>query len=320
MMSEYEEQPEENEELVDENEELVEEEYEEEPDPDAEYDEEGGDEEGPEVVEAGEDFAIEIPIRQLDGNVVEQVYNSDELSDLVTKGSHFDQLLQYAESYQKQAEQAVQEVKKSQALVDFVASDPLLARMTYMRANGYSEQDILNDVQQIMMNMNQNQNIDPLYEDMDETQKQIMNKVRQEEARREQLEKQLAELQTERMVDSVANHNSKIFDDALYETGLDYSGQNDIPKIQKAIAELYPHIDPRTTKFTKQQAKVILSHAGLNRRGSKTSAKIEQVNKAKSAPRVVGGSKSSGTNKRQVQQKLGHTIEERRKALLGLGL
>lgn len=321
MMSEYVEQPEENEELVDEQEELIEDDVvEDESELEEGYDEEDGEDEGPEIVEADEDFAIEIPVRQLDGNVVEQVYDSDELSNLVSKGAHFDQLLQYAEAYQKQAVQAAQEVKKSQALVDFVASDPLLARMTYMRANGFSEQDILNDVQQIMMNMNQNQNTDPLYDDMDETQKQIMAKVRQEEARREQLEQQLAALQAERMADSVANHNSKIFDEALYETGLDYSGQGDIPKIQKAIAELYPHIDPRTTKFTKQQAKVILSQAGLNRRGSKTSAKIEQVNKAKSAPRVVGGSKSSGTNKRQVQQKLGHTIEERRKALLGLGL
>jgi hypothetical protein len=121
------------------------------------------------------------------------------------------------------------------------------------------------------------------------------------------------------MVDTVANHNSKVFDDALAESGLDYSGSEDIPKIQKAIAELYPHIDPRSTKFTKQQAKAILTNAGLRRRGSKTSAKIEQVNKAKMAPRVIGGSKSSGTNKRQVQPKAGVGIEERRKALQALG-
>lgn len=319
MMSEYVEQPEENEELIDEQEELIEDEVVEDDeivDDESDFD----DEDGPEIVDAPEDFAIEIPVRQVDGNIVEQVYDSETLSEIVTKGAHFDQLMQYAEAYQRQAVAAQKEVQQTKALVDFVASDPLLARMTYMRANGFSEQDILNDVQQIMMNMNQNQNSDPLYDDMDETQKQIMAKVRQEEARREQLEQQLAAIQNERMVDSVANHNSKTFDDALYETGLDYSGQQDIPKIQKAIAELYPHIDPRTTKFTKQQAKVILSHAGLNRRGSKTSAKIEQVNKAKSAPRVIGGSKSSGTNKRQVQSKIGNTIEERRKALLGLGL
>lgn len=316
MMSEYVEQPEENEELMDDTDELIEEETVGE---DIEEEVEDVDDEGPEVIDADGDFAIEIPVRQVDGNVVEQLYDSETLSEIVTKGEHFDQLMQYAEQYQRQAVEAKREVQQTKALVDFVASDPILARMTYMRANGYSQQDILNDIQQVMMNMNQNQNFDPQFEDMDDTQKQILLKVRQEEARREQLEQQLASIQAERLADSVANHNSKIFDDALYETGLDYSGQQDIPKIQKAIAELYPDIDPRTTKFTKQQAKVILSHAGLNARRSKTTAKIEQVNKAKSAPRVVGGSKSSGTNKRQVQSKIGNTIEERRKALLGLG-
>lgn len=307
MNSEYVDSEEQQEELLQE-EEIAEEEVVEEGGEEDEYAEEGG----PEVVEADDDFAIEVPIQQLDGTYVEQVLDSDTLSVLVSKGTHYDSLLKYAEDYQRQAQQ-------SKALVDFVAGDPLLARMTYMRANGYSEQDILNDIQQLMMNMNQNSNTDPYLDELDDTQKHIYLKVKEEEAKRLQLEQQLASLQAERMVDTVANHNSKVFDDALAESGLDYSGSEDIPKIQRAIAELYPHIDPRSTKFTKQQAKAILANAGLRRRGSKTSAKIEQVNKAKMAPRVIGGSKSSGTNKRQVQPKVGNTIEERRKALLGLG-
>jgi hypothetical protein len=312
MQSEYVEQPEENEELLDQEEEFIEEEVADEEYEEGEYsDEEEGSE--PEVIDAPDDFAIELPIRQLDGSVVEQVYDSDSLSELVNKGVHFDTLLREAQNYQQLASQ-------SKALVDFVAGDPLLARMTYMRANGFSEQDILNDIQQIMTNMNQNQNTDPYMDELDDTQKQIYMKVKQEEQRREQLERQLAEIQNERLVDGVANHNSKVFDSALADLGLNYEGSADIPKIQKAVSELYPNVDPRTFKFNKQQAEAILRYAGLQKRGSKTSAKIQQVNKAKSAPRVIGGSKSSGTNKRQVQQKLGHTIEERRKALLGLGL
>lgn len=312
MQSEYVDQQEENEELLDQEEEFVEEEVVDEYDDQEEYTEEEENSE-PEVIDAPEDFAIELPVRQLDGTYTEQVYDSDSLSELVSKGTHFDTLLQQAQHYQQQANQ-------SKALVDFVAGDPLLARMTYMRANGFSEQDILNDIQQIMMNMNQNQNTDPYMDELDDTQKQIYMKVKQEEARREQLEKQLAEIQNERLADSVANHNSKVFDSALSDLGLNYEGEADIPKIQKAVSELYPNVDPRTTKFSKQQAEAILRYAGLQKRGSKTSAKIQQVNKAKTAPRVIGGSKSAGTNKRQVQQKLGNTIEERRKALLGLGL
>jgi hypothetical protein len=127
-------------------------------------------------------------------------------------------------------------------------------------------------------------------------------------------------MQAERMVETVATHNSRVFDEALVDLGLDYTGEADIPKIQKAVAELYPNVDARTTKFSKQQAQAILRYAGLSKRSSKTSSKIQQVSKAKTAPRVIGGSKSAGTNKRQIQQKLGNTIEERRKALLGLGL
>lgn len=284
----------------------------EQPEDDQEIDEVSDEESDTEVVDAPDDFQVEIPVRQLDGTYREQVFDQESLAHVVSKGQHFDELLQQAQILQQQANQ-------SKALVDFVARDPVLSRMTYMKANGYTEQEILNDLQQIVSNMNQNQT-DPYLDELDDTQKQIYLKVKDEEARRIQLESQLQALQQERMTESIASHNSKMFDEALAETGLNYTGEADIPKIQKAIVDLYPNVDPRTFKFNKQQAQAILRYAGLGKRGSATSTKIQQVNKAKAAPRVVGGSKSSGTNKRQVQQKLGNSMEERRKALLGLGL
>lgn len=292
---------------------IVEEELlDEQPEDDQEIDEVSDEESDTEVVDAPDDFQVEIPVRQLDGTYREQVFDQESLAHVVSKGQHFDELLQQAQILQQQANQ-------SKALVDFVARDPVLSRMTYMKANGYTEQEILNDLQQIVSNMNQNQT-DPYLDELDDTQKQIYLKVKDEEARRIQLESQLQALQQERMTESIASHNSKMFDEALAETGLNYTGEADIPKIQKAIVDLYPNVDPRTFKFNKQQAQAILRYAGLGKRGSATSTKIQQVNKAKAAPRVVGGSKSSGTNKRQVQQKLGNSMEERRKALLGLGL
>lgn len=292
---------------------IVEEELlDEQPEDDQEIDEVSDEDSDTEVVDAPDDFRVEIPVRQLDGTYREQVFDQESLAHVVSKGQHFDELLQQAQILQQQANQ-------SKALVDFVARDPVLSRMTYMKANGYTEQEILNDLQQIVSNMNQNQT-DPYLDELDDTQKQIYLKVKDEEARRIQLESQLQALQQERMTESIASHNSKTFDEALVETGLNYTGEADIPKIQKAIVDLYPNVDPRTFKFNKQQAQAILRYAGLGKRGSATSTKIQQVNKAKAAPRVVGGSKSSGTNKRQVQQKLGNSMEERRKALLGLGL
>lgn len=279
---------------------------------DGEYEEQIEDESDGEIVDAPDDFQVEIPVRQLDGTYKEEVFDQESLAHVVSKGQHFDELLQQAQALQQQ-------VSQSKALVDFVARDPVLSRMTYMKANGYTEQEILNDLQQIVNNMNQNQT-DPYLDELDDTQKQIYLKVKEEEQRRIQLEGQLQALQNERMTESIATHNSKVFDDALAESGLNYTGEADIPKIQKAIADLYPNVDPRSFKFNKQQAQAILRYAGLGKRGSATSTKIQQVNKAKAAPRVVGGSKSSGTNKRQVQQKLGNTVEERRKALLALGL
>lgn len=292
---------------------IVEEELlDEQPEDDQEIDEVSDEDSDTEVVDAPDDFQVEIPVRQLDGTYREQVFDQESLAHVVSKGQHFDELLQQAQILQQQANQ-------SKALVDFVARDPVLSRMTYMKANGYTEQEILNDLQQIVSNMNQNQT-DPYLDELDDTQKQIYLKVKDEEARRIQLESQLQALQQERMTETIATHNSKMFDEALAETGLNYTGEADIPKIQKAITDLYPNVDPRTFKFNKQQAQAILRYAGLGKRGSATSTKIQQVNKAKAAPRVVGGSKSSGTNKRQVQQKLGNSMEERRKALLGLGL
>lgn len=275
-----------------------------------EYGEESGDSS---VVDAPDDFQLQIPVRRLDGTVEEITLDQDDLADVVSKGKHFDVLLQEAQRLEQQAHQ-------SKALVNFVAADPLLSRMTYMRANGYSETEILNDLQQIVSTMSQNQNTDPMFDEMDDHQKQIYLKVKEEESRRMQLEQQVAAMQNERTLQTVATHNSQVFDGALTELGLNYSGEADIPKIQKAIMDLYPNVDPRSFKFNKQQAQAILRYAGLGKRGSQTQTKIQQVNKAKSAPRVVGGSKSSGTNKRDIGQKLGFTPEDRRKALLGLGL
>lgn len=274
------------------------------------YSEESGDES---VIDAPDDFQLQIPVRRLDGTFEEITLDQDGLADVVSKGQHFDVLLQEAQRLEQQASQ-------SKALVNFVAADPLLSRMTYMRANGYSEMEILTDLQQIVSTMNQNQNTDPLLDEMDDHQKQIYLKVKEEEARRMHLEEQVAAMQNERALQTVATHNSQVFDSALTELGLNYSGEADIPKIQKAIVDLYPNIDPRSFKFNKQQAQAILRYAGLGKRGSQTQTKIQQVNKAKSAPRVVGGSKSSGTNKRDISQKVGFSPEDRRKALQALGM
>lgn len=270
------------------------------------------------VIDTDEQFKIDIPITFADGNTKRMVFDQDGLTEVVNKGYAYDHLYQQATLIQQQAQQ-------SKALVDFVAQDPILARMTWMRANNISPDEILNDIKTIMetMSMNNNTN-DPYLDELDETQRNmyLQMKRQQEEVltKSQQLEQQLNTLQSQKIVEETANHNSRVFDNALADLGLDYDSKNDIPRIQEAVVALYPNIDPRTTKFNKQQAEAILQYAGLKRRSAKTTSKIQQVTKAKSAPRVLGGSKSSGTNKRQVpSQALGNSIEDRRKALLNLG-
>ena len=284
------------------------------------YAEDEGHDEGleEEVVDAPEDFKVGIPIYRQDGSVEEAVLDQDELATYVNKGKMYDELYQ-------QASQIYQQSQQSKELVDFVARDPILSRMTFMRAQGFSTEDILNDIQTIMQNMSPGTTqSDPYLDELDENQKQVYLQMKrqqdEESAKRQQLEHQLASLQAERTVETVATHNSKVFDVALADLGLDYNAKNDIPRIQRAVVDLYPNIDPRTFKFNKQQAEAILQYAGLKRRSAKTTSKIQQVAKAKAAPRVLGGSKSSGTNKRQVPpSSIGNTIEDRRKALLNLG-
>jgi Fe-S-cluster formation regulator IscX/YfhJ len=271
------------------------------------------------VIDADDDFRVQIPVTLPDGTVRESVLDQDTLTEVVSKGYAYDELYHQASLIQQQAQQ-------SKALVDFVAQDPILSRMTWMRANNFSPEDILNDIKTIMENMTPNQtNNDPYFDDLDESQRQMyMQMKRQQEEvaqKSQQLEQQLQSMQSQKNMEDTANHNSRVFDSALSELGLDYDTKNDIAKIQQAVVSLYPNIDPRTTKFNKQQAEAILQYAGLKRRSAKTTSKIQQVTKAKSAPRVLGGSKSSGTNKRQVPPAtIGNTIEDRRKALLNLGV
>lgn len=270
------------------------------------------------VIDADDDFRVQIPVTLPDGTVRESVLDQDSLTEVVSKGYAYDELYHQATLIQQQAQQ-------SKALVDFVAQDPILARMTWMRANNFSPEDILNDIKTIMENMNPSQtNNDPYFDDLDESQRQVYMQMKRQQdevaQKSQQLEQQLQSMQTQKNMEDTANHNSRVFDNALAELGLDYDGKNDIAKIQQAVVSLYPNIDPRTTKFNKQQAEAILQYAGLKRRSAKTTSKIQQVTKAKSAPRVLGGSKSSGTNKRQVPPAtIGNTIEDRRKALLNLG-
>lgn len=286
-------------------------------DEDQDY-EEQSEQDDSEIVDTDEDFKIDIPITFADGNTKRMVFDQDGLTEVVNKGYAYDQLYQQATLIQQQAQQ-------SKALVDFVAQDPILARMTWMRANNIPQDEILNDIKTIMETMSMNNNTaDPYLDELDDAQKNmyLQMKRQQEEVatKSQQLEQQLQSLQSQKLVEDTANHNSRVFDNALADLGLDYDSKNDIPRIQEAVVALYPNIDPRTTKFNKQQAEAILQYAGLKRRSAKTTSKIQQVTKAKSAPRVLGGSKSSGTNKRQVPPTtLGNSIEDRRKALLNLG-
>jgi hypothetical protein len=282
------------------------------------YEEVDQDESDEEIIDAPEDFRVQIPVTQPDGTIRESVLDQETLTQVVSKGYAYDELYHQATMIQQQAQQ-------SKALVDFVAQDPILARMTWMRANNFSQEDILNDIKTVMETMGNNQNeTDPYLDELDDSQRQVYMQMKRQQdevaQKSQQLEQQLQNLQSQKYMEDTANHNSRVFDKALADLGFDYDPKNDISKIQQAVVSLYPDIDPRVTKFNKQQAEAILQYAGLRRRSAKTTSKIQQVTKAKSAPRVLGGSKSSGTNKRQVPPAtIGNTIEDRRKALLNLG-
>lgn len=276
--------------------------------------------EGEEEEDSEEPFRVIIPIRQLDGKTVEEEIDEEQLVDLATKGKHFDDLYRQAVALQNQAVQ-------SKELVEFVARDPISSRIVTMRIQGYSDHDILNHLQEIVaMNTQPEQYTeDPYLDSLDDTQRQaykrMQDRLEQEAQQRQEMDKQLKAMQIERYTEATINHNQKVFDEALARNGYDYKGSEDENKrVHEAMQALFPGVDPRRVRFSKDQVDAIFSRAGLGRRTNKAATQIKQATKASSAPRVVGGNKSAGNNRRAAQPHQISSPDERQRKLMNFGI
>lgn len=276
--------------------------------------------EGEEEENSEEPFRVIIPIRQVDGTTVEEEIDEEQLVDLATKGKHFDELYRQAMALQNQAVQ-------SKELVEFVARDPISSRIVTMRIQGYSDHDILKHLQEIvaMNTQPEQQNDDPYFDSLDDTQRQaykrMQDRLEQEAQQRQEMDKQLKAMQAERYTEATISHNQKVFDEALARNGYDYKGTEDENKrVHEAMQALFPGVDPRRVRFTKDQVDAIFSRAGLGRRTNKAATQIKQATKASSAPRVVGGSKSAGNNRRAAQPHPIGSPDERRRKLMNFGM
>ena len=196
-----------------------------------------------------------------------------------------------------------------------------------MRIQGYSDHDILNHLQEIVaMNTQPEQhNDDPYFDSLDDTQRQaykrMQDRLEQEAQQRQEMDKQLKAMQVERYTEATISHNQKVFDEALARNGYDYKGTEDENKrVHEAMQALFPGVDPRRARFSKDQVDAIFSRAGLGRRTNKAATQIKQATKASSAPRVVGGSKSAGNNRRAAQPHPISSPDERQRKLMNFGI
>ena len=275
-----------------------------------------------EAEEVDEQFKVFVPLKGDDGKEEEVEITGDQLVEIVSKGRSYDKLAQ-------KVQQAEAVVNQSRQLVEFVSTHPIVSRVTWLYANGYNDSQVIAHLQEIvnMSQQNGQQYGDPNFDMLDDHQKAIIasmqQQVEQERQARMQLQQRIERVDNERTLEAVSQHNSKTFDAAISSMGIDFTGSEDeLRKVRAAAESLYPNVNLATWKFSRDQAEAILSRANLPKRTSKSGTKIKQVNKSKTAPRVLGGTKTPGNNRRQAPpQKNGPlSMEDRRKSLMSLGL
>ena len=275
-----------------------------------------------EAEEVDEQFKVFVPLKGDDGKEEEVEITGDQLVEIVSKGRSYDKLAQ-------KVQQAEAVVNQSRQLVEFVSTHPIVSRVTWLYANGYNDSQVIAHLQEIvnMSQQNGQQYGDPNFDMLDDHQKAIIasmqQQVEQERQARMQLQQRIERVDNERTLEAVSQHNSKTFDSAISAMGIDFTGSEDeLRKVRAAAESLYPNVNLATWKFSRDQAEAILSRANLPKRTSKSGTKIKQVNKSKTAPRVLGGTKTPGNNRRQAPpQKNGPlSMEDRRKSLMSLGL
>lgn len=283
---------------------------------------EGEEEEGGEDPDGGsEPFQLIVPLTRSDGTVEEVTVAEDEIEEMVAKAKNFDTVYQHAAALSTQLEQ-------TKHLATAVAQHPVMSRLFQMYIQGYPEQQILAYHQEIINTMiPQNQpQTDPNLEMLDEPQRvlfrQMQEQLQAERTRREQLEQRFAQADAERDVSAATSHNTKLFEKEISASGYEFSSSDaDLAKIRDAMTSLYPGLDYSRTRFTETQVRAILQSAGLQRRRGKVSQQVQQATKSKSAPRVIGGTKTVGTGRRKQSQQpsSGGGMAQRREALLSLG-
>jgi small-conductance mechanosensitive channel len=209
-----------------EEEEILEEEYDAEP-------EEIGDEEDP-----------DIPI----------VYDRD--GEEVQYKLKYSQLTERLKAYDEAAEQLKKYDEYVQAvypIIETVRQSNLLQQILYYKAQGFTDEQIKEGLAKLT-SQEQPQKEYQSYEE--ELKDSLLSEI---EKRIKPLEAKATQIETEKMLREVSEHNNQLFKEVLAKEGMGELSQEDIKKIGNYLAQIYPNTDLRFLKLTKPAVEALIS-------------------------------------------------------------
>lgn len=268
--------------------------------------------------DVGDDFEIQIPIKTFDGKEQELTLKSEQLTELVNRGYHFDGL--YATARDLEAK-----VKQNEQLVNFVTADPVVSVVTTLRARGFTPAQIAQHVMTMFPEAAGAQQTEETFEyNEDDLDPNVRALLAAERKRNEETSQKVQKWETEKSQRETLEHNNKVFDTAITNLGVDFDETPDsYRRLQQVMSELYPNLDIRTARLTERQAAAVISQAGFRQRNKANVAKQKaaQLTKAKKAPRIVSGVKpTSSQPKGTAPRRNGATGDDRLANLHKLGL
>jgi len=168
----------------------------------------------------------------------------------------YSQLTERLKAFDEAAEQIRRYDEYVQAvypIVETVRQSNLLQQILYYKAQGFTDEQIKEGLAKLASQELPQKEYQSYEEELKDT---LLSEI---EKRIKPIEAKATQIETEKMLREISEHNNQLFKEVLTREGIGELSQDDIKKIGNYLVQIYPNVDLRFLKLTKPAVEALIS-------------------------------------------------------------
>lgn len=189
------------------------------------------------------------------------------------KYSELTERLKAYDEAQEQIKKYDEYVQAVYPIIETVKQSNLLQQILYYKAQGFTDEQIREGLTKLAEQNKEEKTYESYEEELKDT---LLSEI---EKRIKPLEAKATQIETEKMIKEISEHNNQLFREVLAKEGIAELSNEDIKKIGNYLVEIYPNTDLRFLKLTKPAVEALISLVKREKTKTKTAPNISKLPK-----------------------------------------